>query len=639
MHNVRVHMRRGLLCGALALSLGGLALGGAATFVAPAPAYAASAKKDGSLKGIEVQKKVDRYTWSELSRISDAIGKSGSKKAALKIAKKYKLCTKSGKLDGTQIKKVTTSSGEGSVRIVDFYHDDLADGSGKAGITWQFVNGMCRIDYGMSGDETDDTWQNKNIQLRDSALQDMSTGSYLPSDMVSRLATVSVKTATIDSAKNGEATSSDVKIWAPAATEVLGNAKKMSGLNRDSDWMAKALNAEGTQYKLFKDQGLTWKDQKGSFSDYPTSYLYDYGYTEDSYDDPNHLGYCGIYVNLKDTATPQMFDGSGTPDRGCVTVYRSLYLNPKDPDAAVHRMAAAIGQSGVAGCGRYTYVTGVNKVIQPLFCLTASADDASGSAESNGIAIKDNVDSYSWKELKAVANEMAAMGDDYDAAAAIAAKYHLGDEYGPTTSSYKTVKLKDGTTTRAYIFGYVQDKRSDGKGYAGLSFVFGDVAPLEAAMNKDGANAGGWRDSDLRRTLNKKFLSNLPNSLKKNIVKVAKLTNNTGVTTDASAVTTTDDMIWAPSVSELFGKSSIEQEGTGFAKYQADQVPVYEAEGYRYSLAFSDYASGSDVPKAWTRSCNASESGEFIPYQGSNGFDNTGEDASKSLAVFPGFCL
>ena len=628
-----------MLVGALALSISSLVVGSVAAVVAPTPAYAASKKsskkpKDGSVKGVKVKKKVDKYSWAELAKISDAMTKSGSRKAALKIAKKYKLCDKKGKLDGSQTKRMTTSSGETSARIVGFYHDDLSDGSGKAGITWQFADGMCDVDYNQSC--TSDADHSGNIQLMDGALQDLASGSYLTSDVTSRLATVTVKTASMDSIRSGEAVSSDKKLWAPSAVEVLGDAENMSDVNRDSEWMPKALNAEGTQYDLFKNQGLSWNDQKGAFSDYPTKCFYAYGYSEDDYEST------GSSAGLRDDAKPQIFDARYSDDHGYITVYRSLYVNPKNPDATVDNMAVAIGQSGVSGCGRYTDMgTGIEKVIQPLFCLTAAADEDSAAAESNGIAIQDNVDNYSWSDLKAIADEIADAenngGDPY----AVAAKYHLGDEDGaPTASSYKTVELKNGVTAKAYIVDYGCDDRADGKGKAGITFLFDDVAPFEASMNKDGANSGGWKDSDLRKTLNKQFIKKLPKDLKNSIVKVKKLTNNSGVTTDVSSVTETKDALWLPSAMEIFGTTDIEDEANGLIKRQPDQVPVYEAEGESYLLYQTIkllYRYDNDYPTAWTRSCDASQSGAFIAY---NGFDlYSGVDADEAYAVFPGFCL
>lgn len=632
MHNFNVHLKKGALCGALALALGSLVVGNVATIASPTPAYAASKKssekskkgkksKKDLLKGVKVKKKVDKYTWAELAKISDAMTESGSRKAALKIAKKYKLCDKKGKLDGSQTKRMTTSSGETSARIVGFYHDDLSDGSGKAGITWQFIDGMCDVDYNQSC--TSDADHSGNIQLMDGALQDLASGSYLTSDVTSRLATVTVKTASMDSIRSGEAVSSDKKLWAPSAVEVLGDAKNMSDVNRDSEWMPKALNAEGTQYDLFKNQDLSWNDQKGAFSDYPTKCFYAYGYSEDDYEST------GSSAGLRDDAKPQIFDARYSDDHGYITVYRSLYVNPKNPDATVDNMAVAIGQSGVSGCGRYTDMgTGIEKVIQPLFCLTAVNDDSTAE-ESNGISIQDCADNYSWKDLKVIADEIAAAKDE-ESATGIAKKYHLVDEDGYlNSSSYKTVKLKSGVESKAYIVAFNYDDRSDGKGKAGITFMFGETPLLTSSMNQDGSNSGGWKDSDLRKELGKEVLADMPKDLKKNIVKVKKLSNNAGVTTDVSSVTATDDSIWLPSMTELLGKEYLEEQ---LISSSEDQFAVYESEGTQF-----DFWHGTGDTAGWTRTCDASSSGQFLTYRGIK-YDGASK-SSDVCGVYPGFCL
>ena len=631
-----------MLVGALALSISSLVVGSVAAVVAPTPAYAASKKsskksKGGSVKGVKVKKKVDKYSWAELAKISDAMTKSGSRKAALKIAKEYKLCDKKGKLDGTQTKRVALSKGEASVRIVGFYHDDLSDGSGKAGITWQFVDGMCNAPY----DAINDGKDIGSFKIMDTVMQGLAADSWLPSDITSRLATVSVKTASVDSVKNGEAVASDAKLWAPSATEILGDAKDMAGLNRDTEWMANALNAEGTQYDLFKDQGLSWDDQTGAFSDYPTSYFYTCCYSDDDFVEQNDA-MNGSHGTVKEDATPDIFVTSDSDDDQCVPVYRSLFLNPKTPDENFDNYAISIGQSKFSDPGRYKALTNPgDKVTQPLFCLTPAADEDSAVAESNGVTIQDSVDNYSWSDLKAIADEIADAANNGGDPYAVAAKYHLGDEDGaPTASSYKTVELKNGVTAKAYIVDYGCDDRADGKGRAGITFLFDDVAPLEASMNKDGANSGGWKDSDLRKTLNKQFIKKLPKDLKNSIVKVKKLTNNSGVTTDVSSVTETKDALWLPSAMEIFGTTDIEDEANGLIRWQPDQVPVYEAEGKSYLLYQTIkllYRYDNDYPTAWTRSCDASQSGAFIAYNGFHLY--SGVDADEAHAVFPGFCL
>lgn len=256
MHNFNVHLKKGAVCGALALALGAHVVGNVATIVAPTPAYAASKKsskksKGGSVKGVKVKKKVDKYTWAELAKISDAMTKSGSRKAALKIAKKYKLCDKKGKLDGSQTKKVALNDCESSATIVGFYHDDLSDGSGKAGITWQFTDGLYMGNPLYASHVTD--------------------FNILPSTLKDCLATVKKNTVYRDGAKASQATSEDVQLWAPSATEILGDASEMKNINRDSEWMTKSLNAEGTQYDYYEAAGMNWtsdsKDCEFTLSD------------------------------------------------------------------------------------------------------------------------------------------------------------------------------------------------------------------------------------------------------------------------------------------------------------------------------------------------------------------------------------
>lgn len=601
MRNIKKCFRGGLLVGALALSISSLVVGNVAALVAPTPAYAASKKsskksKGGSVKGVKAKKKVDSYTWAELAKISDAMTRSGSRKAALKIAKEYKLCDKKGKLDGTQTKRMALHDCESTVTIVGLYHDDLADGSGKAGLTWQFTDGL---------------YEGSPLYAFYVEYFDI-----FPSSVKDRLATISKKTVYLDGAKTSEAISQDVKLWAPSATECLGDAEDMPGVNRDSEWMVKSLNAEGTQYDYYENLGLSW--EKSTEHAYDADVECPYGFM--SADD----GQGGL--TLKGGYGPFNSTGSG---------YRSIYYDPSRPDADLKFLAKmgdqAYWTSKAFACNNDTWEldSDIEKVaVMPMFCLTASSTDDT-STESNGITIQDDVDDYSWKDLKVIADEIAAAKDE-ESATGIAKKYHLVGEDGClSAASYKTVKLKTGVEAKAYIAAFNHDERSDGKGKAGITFVVGDTPLLTACMNQDGSNSGGWKDSDLRKALNKEVLASMPKDLKNNIVKVKKLTNNAGVTTDVSSVTETDDSVWVPSSVELFGKESVD---TKLGR-QSDQLAVYEAEGEQYAFV---YASSDD---AWTRSCDAMKSGGFWTYLKDSLVASSPISSSEIRGVYPGFCL
>lgn len=583
------------------LTVSSLIVGSAMELVAPTPAYAASKKsskksKGGSVKGVKAKKKVDKYTWAELAKISDAMTRSGSRKAALKIAKEYKLCDKKGKLDGTQTKRMALHDCESTVTIVGLYHDDLADGSGKAGLTWQFTDGL---------------YEGSPLYAFYVEYFDI-----FPSSVKDRLATISKKTVYLDGAKTSEAISQDVKLWAPSATECLGDAEDMPGVNRDSEWMVKSLNAEGTQYDYYENLGLSW--EKSTEHAYDTDVECPYGFM--SADD----GQGGL--TLKGGYGPFNSTGSG---------YRSIYYDPSRPDADLKFLAKmgdqAYWTSKAFACNNDTWEldSDIEKVaVMPMFCLTASSTDDT-STESNGITIQDDVDDYSWKDLKVIADEIAAAKDE-ESATGIAKKYHLVGEDGClSAASYKTVKLKTGVEAKAYIAAFNHDERSDGKDKAGITFVVGDTPLLTACMNQDGSNSGGWKDSDLRKALNKEVLASMPKDLKNNIVKVKKLTNNAGVTTDVSSVTETDDSVWVPSSVELFGKESVD---TKLGR-QSDQLAVYEAEGEQYAFV---YASSDD---AWTRSCDAMKSGGFWTYLKDSLVASSPISSSEIRGVYPGFCL
>ena len=633
MRNFNVHFKKGAVCGALALALGALVVGNVATIAAPAPAYAASKKsskkskktKSGSVKGVKVQKKVDKYSWSELAKISDAMTKSGSRKAALKIAKEYKLCDKKGKLDGSQTKKVALNDCETSATIVGFYHDDLSDGSGKAGITWQFTDGLYEGNPLYAPHVTD--------------------FNILPSTLKDCLATVKKNTVYRDGAKASQATSEDVQLWAPSATEVLGDASEMKNINRDSEWMAKSLNAEGTQYDYYESAGINWTSQMKDceFTSSDLGYWIELVKTEDGLSDQQALeqGKVKLDASYKKMSGLSWMAG-----------FRSIYYNPLTPDAGLDHLGGYSDGGSYASVydetdspasnnnaswptGLYSYSTDKASAVMPMFCLTSPSDDSSDS-ESSGVAVQDSVNNYSWKDLKSIANEIAAAQDD-SAATEIAKKYHLvGDDGNLSSASYKNID----DTFKAYIVGFNHDDRSDGKGKAGITFLIADASPAKLAMNKDGSNMGGWKDSDLRKSIRTEVNWCLPQDLKSNIVRVKKLSNNAGVTTDPSSVTSTDETVWLPSMVELIGKDGLEKE---LGSREPDQLAVYEAEGTQYAALQGDNDTrwtgydGFTGNTAWTRTCDASQSGCFLVYRG-NDFGGPW-DTNDELNIYPGFCL
>lgn len=114
-----------------------------ATVLALGGLFACSGNGANGAGKVEAKASVEDYTWDELSKISKEIGAAGDEDAAIVIAKEYNLCTPDGKLDGTQTKTVALADGAtAQVQICGFAHDDKADGSGKAGITFIFKDAV-----------------------------------------------------------------------------------------------------------------------------------------------------------------------------------------------------------------------------------------------------------------------------------------------------------------------------------------------------------------------------------------------------------------------------------------------------------------------------------------------------------------
>ena len=201
--------------------------------------------------------------------------------------------------------------------------------------------------------------------------------------------------------------------------------------------------------------------------------------------------------------------------------------------------------------------------------------------------VRETLEEYSWSELSAISQEIAA-ADDLDAAIEIAASYNLCDEDGELDlENTKDVELSDGTVAPVAIVGIYQDEAADG-GQAGLTFMFMGCVSAQP-FNSDGKTDGGWEDSDLRDWLNDDFIDMLPSDLSGALVECVKLTNNTGKTEDEGEVTETEDLVWAPSLIELGGPTP-----------DWAYTNVYDEEGEWYQ-AFEQvgvqYNSSSNVPE------------------------------------------
>lgn len=220
-----------------------------AVFIVAAVAVAAVFTNGFGLLGVPVRATVNDYSWEELSEISAQISACSSREEALDVAKSYNLTNPDGTLDGTQVKQIELADGTtAEVQILGFYHDDKSDGSGKAGISFMFVDGIATRAMSSSGTAAGGweqsearTWLNNDFL------------NQLPEDL--RMAIVSVNKLT----NNTGATADPASVTATSDSLWLVSHAELTGISDGSiPTYAAALDVEGVQYQLFADCGVTW---------------------------------------------------------------------------------------------------------------------------------------------------------------------------------------------------------------------------------------------------------------------------------------------------------------------------------------------------------------------------------------------
>ena len=175
---------------------------------------------------------VAEYSWDELSQVSALIAAAPSDEEAVAIATEYHLCTEDGKLDGTQTKELELTNGtKVTVAVAGFRHDEKADGSGAAGVTFVTLGSIGKQAYNPSGDVT--AWEDSPLR----SWMNQSLMGELPEGLADLVVPVTKSTAT---PAGGLSETSD-SMWLLSATELAGLATN---------------GEEGSQYQLFSDQGV-----------------------------------------------------------------------------------------------------------------------------------------------------------------------------------------------------------------------------------------------------------------------------------------------------------------------------------------------------------------------------------------------
>lgn len=133
-------------------------------------------------------------------------------------------------------------------RIVGINHDGLADGSGKAGLTFETVNDAMGKQSMNATDTNVGGWEKSELRGR---LNSGDLWALLPSELQSKVKSVTKMTDNKGGGTAGTPSVTTDKIFLLSTTEVYGD-----------------LQSDGTQYEFYKSKGVTTSNYSGASSSY-----------------------------------------------------------------------------------------------------------------------------------------------------------------------------------------------------------------------------------------------------------------------------------------------------------------------------------------------------------------------------------
>lgn len=260
--------------------------------------------------------------------------------------------------------------------------------------------------------------------------------------------------------------------------------------------------------------------------------------------------------------------------------------------------------------------------------------------------ISSTLNNAEWSVIKSVSD--AGQGANY---------WSIGDRKAVTLNGTVGKLSLSNVTTYAFIIGFNHNASVEGENRihfqlaktalsGGTDVCFCDSSYLldvsttgYFSMNTSDKNSGGWNSSQMRTKICGTSLSNysgtiiavIPAALRAVLKSVTKYTDNTGNSSDASAVTATTDYFFLLSEYEVFGTIS---RGNPNESGKQAQYSYYSAGNSKVKY---NYSATSTAVSWWLRSPTASSS-EFFVRVNTNGTPYIIR-ANYSNGFAPGFCV
>lgn len=149
---------------------------------------------------------------------------------------------------GTKFSTKLTDGKTLEYRIVGINHDDLADGSGKAGLTFEATNSALGYQKMNATNTNAGGWEKSELRGR---LNSGDLWSLLPAELQSKVKAVKKLTDNQGGGKAGTPTATTDKVFLLSATEVWGD-----------------MQSDGTQYEYYKSKDVTSSNYSGASSSF-----------------------------------------------------------------------------------------------------------------------------------------------------------------------------------------------------------------------------------------------------------------------------------------------------------------------------------------------------------------------------------
>lgn len=229
--------RRRFIIGGVVAVVAGLGVIGAATHGFGIPDY---------LDGI--RSSLDDYTWDQLQEISLKIEAAETRNEAREIAKRYHLLDADGHIPYPRTKRVKLTNGlEVGAQLVGIRHDELLDGTGKAGLTFMFDAGIA---------ERNAAAQPLSAGWADCELREWLDGDglkLLPNELRALIKGVKKISNNMGVARSASCLSElPATLWLPAMVELCG-VQPPESFTEDFHYLADIYNSEGKEYQLFRE--------------------------------------------------------------------------------------------------------------------------------------------------------------------------------------------------------------------------------------------------------------------------------------------------------------------------------------------------------------------------------------------------